>query len=72
MQMELIVALVLVLPIILLMAVFVWYLNIGGLSTAVKNSRRKNTVTVETADVELVREFTAGRYGARVSKPDSE
>ena len=36
MQWELIVALVIAIPIILFPAAFVWYLNVGGIYTAIK------------------------------------
>jgi len=41
MQWELIVALVIAIPIILIPVVFVWYLNIGGIVAAVKEARVK-------------------------------
>jgi hypothetical protein len=40
MPLELMIALILVLPIIILFAVFVWYLNIGGIYAAVKETRQ--------------------------------
>ena len=40
MQWELIVALVIAIPVILFPAVFVWYLNIGGLAQAVREARQ--------------------------------
>ena len=39
MQWEFIVALVLTIPVILVPAAFVWYLNIGGVYTAIKEAR---------------------------------
>jgi len=65
MQMELIVALVLVLPIILMMVVVVWYLNIGGISSALKNACRRNLVPVDTAEMELTRDLTEADGGTR-------
>lgn len=48
MQWEFIVALVIAIPIILLPAVFVWYLNIGGIfQTAQKAARRTRAVHEE-------------------------
>jgi hypothetical protein len=46
MSLELMIALILVLPIVILFAVFVWYLNIGGIYAAVKETRQdRPTVT---------------------------
>jgi len=44
MEWQIIVALVLVIPIILIPVVFVWYLNIGGIYTAIKEARERRTV----------------------------
>ena len=41
MQWELIVALVIAIPVILFPAAFVWYLNIGGIYTALKTAHEK-------------------------------
>ena len=41
MQWELIVALVIAIPIILFPAAFVWYLNISGIYTVVRETRRR-------------------------------
>lgn len=41
MQWEFIVALVLAIPIILFPVAFIWYINIGGLYTAIKEAREK-------------------------------
>ena len=41
MQWEFIVALVLGVPVILFPVVFVWYLNIGGIYSAIKEARSK-------------------------------
>jgi hypothetical protein len=41
MQWEFIVALVIAIPLILFPAAFVWYLNVGGLFTAIKEARAK-------------------------------
>jgi len=41
MQWELIVALALTLPIVLIPVAFVWYLNIGGICAAIKDAREK-------------------------------
>jgi hypothetical protein len=44
MQWEFIVALVIAIPIILFPAAFVWYLNVGGIYTAIKEARAKRAV----------------------------
>lgn len=44
MEWQLIVALVVVIPVILFPAAFVWYLNIGGLYAAVKEARERRAV----------------------------
>ena len=44
MQWELIVALVVAIPIILFPAAYVWYLNIGGIYTAIKEARARRVV----------------------------
>lgn len=41
MQWEFIVALVITIPVILVPAAFVWYLNIGGVYTAIKEARER-------------------------------
>ena len=41
MEWEFIVALVIAVPIILFPAAFIWYLNIGGIYTAIKEARAK-------------------------------
>ena len=46
---QLIVALVLAIPIILFPAVFVWYLNIGGIYAAVKEARARRIAKQEAA-----------------------
>ena len=51
MQIELIVALVVAIPIILFPAAFVWYLNIGGIVAAIREARSarvKKAATVKT------------------------
>ena len=44
MEWQIIVALVLVIPIILLPVAFVWYMNIGGIYAAIKEARARRTV----------------------------
>ena len=41
MEWQIIVAIVLAIPIILLPVVFIWYLNFGGIFTAIKESRAR-------------------------------
>ena len=41
MEWQIIVALVIAVPIILLPVVFIWYLNFGGIFTAIKESRAR-------------------------------
>lgn len=41
MEWQVIVALVVIVPVILLPAAFVWYLNVGGVYTAVKEARKR-------------------------------
>ncbi|MFH1003614.1 MAG: hypothetical protein V1780_05660 [Chloroflexota bacterium] len=55
MEWQVIVALLIAIPIILLPVVFVWYLNIGGLYIAIKEARAKQlakTVRQKTVEVE--------------------
>ena len=44
MEWQIIVALVLAIPIILIPVVFVWYLNVGGIFAAVKEARKRRAV----------------------------
>ena len=44
MQWEIIVALAIAVPVILLPVAFVWYLNIGGIYTAIKDARERRAV----------------------------
>ncbi|MFC2004903.1 hypothetical protein ACFLUY_01620 [Chloroflexota bacterium] len=44
MQWEFVVALVIAIPVILFPAVFVWYLNIGGIYAAIKQARERQVV----------------------------
>ena len=41
MEWQIIVALVLIIPIILIPVVFVWYLNVGGIYAAIKEARAR-------------------------------
>jgi len=40
-QLELLIALLLIIPIIMFFAVFIWYLNIAGIYSILKQSRQK-------------------------------
>jgi hypothetical protein len=42
MTLELMIALILILPVVILFAVFVWYLNIGRVFATVKEDRQDN------------------------------
>jgi hypothetical protein len=55
MQLELMIALIIVLPIIILFAVFVWYLNIGGIFAAVRDRRYKREAAVKSKKPETGR-----------------
>ena len=44
MEWQIIVALVVAIPVILLPVAFVWYLNIGGIYAAIKEAREKRAV----------------------------
>jgi len=43
MEWQVIVALVVAIPIILLPVAFIWYLNLGGIYTAIKEARARRT-----------------------------
>ena len=49
MQWEMIIALMMAAPAILLPVVFVWYMNLGGLYAAVKRARENKTVSEKSA-----------------------
>ena len=49
MEWQVIVALVVMLPVILLPAAFVWYLNVGGVYAAVKEARKRRTTEEKEA-----------------------
>ncbi len=55
MQWELVVALVVVIPIILFPAAFVWYLNIGGIYAAIKEARQARAVREKEAGTVIVK-----------------
>ena len=50
MQWEFIVALVIAIPIILFPVAFIWYLNIGGIYTAVKEARAKRATRAKNIE----------------------
>ncbi len=50
MQWQLIVALVIAIPIILIPAAFVWYLNIGGMLAATKQAQEKQAAREKGAE----------------------
>lgn len=47
MQWQVIVALVIAIPVILLPVVFIWFLNLGGIYTAIKEMRAKRVARDE-------------------------
>ncbi len=49
MQWELIIALVIAIPIILFPAAYVWYLNVGGIYTAIKEARARRVARQKKA-----------------------
>ena len=51
MHWELIVALVIVIPIILFPAAFVWYLNIGGIYAALREALKRRAIQQQKAKV---------------------
>ena len=55
MPLELLIALILVLPIIILCGAFVWYLNIGGIYAMVKDKSQKTKAIAEGKKAETVR-----------------
>ena len=55
MQWELVVALVVVIPIILFPAAFVWYLNIGGIYAAIKEARKTRAAREKEAGTVVVK-----------------
>ncbi len=52
MHWEFILALIIAIPIILFPAAFVWYTNIGGIYTALKNARRKRVALKKRVEME--------------------
>lgn len=54
MDWQIIVALVIAIPVILFPAAFVWYLNIGGIYTAIKEARARRVARQKEEKVEVV------------------
>ena len=52
MPLELMIALILVMPIIILFAIFVWYLNIGGIYAIIKDTRQKRQAVAASKNLE--------------------
>jgi hypothetical protein len=53
MDWQIIVALVIAIPVILFPAAFVWYLNIGGIYTAIKEARARRVARQKEEKVEV-------------------
>ena len=53
MDWQIVVAMIVAVPVVLFPAAFVWYLNLGGIYTAVKEARA-GKVTREKAEVKVV------------------
>ena len=52
MEWQIIVALVIVIPVVLIPVLFVWYLNIGGIYAAFKEARARRAVSEKKGKVE--------------------
>jgi hypothetical protein len=51
MEWQIIVALAIVIPVVLIPVLFVWYLNIGGIYAAIKEARARRVVTEKKGKV---------------------
>jgi hypothetical protein len=51
MEAAMIIGLAIAIPVILFPAAFVWYLNIGGIGTAVREAREKRTAQEKAVEV---------------------
>ena len=51
MQWQVIVALIVVIPIILIPLMFVWYLNIGGMYVAIKEARERRAIVEKGKEI---------------------
>jgi len=54
MEWQIVVALVIAIPVILFPAAFVWYLNLGGVYTTIKEARAKRVAQEKAAKVKVV------------------
>ena len=63
MEWQIIVALVIVIPVVLIPVLFVWYLNIGGIYAAIKEARARRAVSEKErkATVEAKQHVTVDR-----------
>ncbi len=52
MPLELMIALIIILPIIILFAVFVWYLNFGRIYAAVKETYQKRQIIADSEELQ--------------------
>lgn len=52
MPLEILIALILVLPVLILFTVFVWYLNIGRAFATVKENRQENPAEADSQSLE--------------------
>ncbi len=53
MEWQIVIALIIAIPVILFPAAFVWYLNVGGIYTAVKEARAKKAAREKADKVEV-------------------
>jgi hypothetical protein len=54
MEWQVIVALIVAIPVILFPAAFVWYLNLGGIFTAIREARAKKAARAKAESVKAV------------------
>jgi hypothetical protein len=54
MEWYVVIALVVAIPVILFPAAFVWYLNVGGIYTAIKEARARKAAREKVKGVEVV------------------
>jgi len=55
MQWQVLVALIIAIPVILLPVAFIWYLNVGGIITAIKEARASRRLTHKEGITEPVK-----------------
>jgi hypothetical protein len=65
MEWQAILALVIAIPVILIPAVFVWYLNVGGILHAVKESRARKMAARKAAQEKVIAETHAADQEGR-------